>query len=179
MTTQPRNYWMVVVRQDYAEVCRRQGFTLLGMPRLQKKRVQRMEVGDRLLLYVSDLQAFVAVATIASPVAGDESPLWPAATPGETYPWRLKLTPNVVLDEQRMVDARLLAPRLDYVRKWTPERWPLAFVGPLHLIPKHDFQLIEHEMRRARQVSVRPARPAPPAEPGACVLDGMPVQGLR
>lgn len=170
---------MVVVRRDYCDVCRRQGFTLLGMPRLQKKRVQRMEMGDRVLLYDSDLQTFAATATVASAVAEDASPLWPPATPGETYPWRLKLTPNVVLDEQRQVDARLLAPRLDYVRKWTPERWPLAFVGPLHLIPKHDFQMIEHEMRRSRQASVKPMAPVAPAGPGACVLDEMAAQGAR
>ena len=46
------------------------------------------------------------------------------------------------------IDARDVSPRLEYVRKWTPERWPLAFQGPLHLIPKIDFQMLEDEMRK-------------------------------
>jgi hypothetical protein len=42
----------------------------------------------------------------------------------------------------------MLAPRLEYVRRWVPEDWPLAFFDKLHLIPQKDFRLIEGEMQR-------------------------------
>jgi len=54
-----------------------------------------------------------------------------------------------VLEEEEFLDARQIGPRLDYVKKWVPEMWPLAFLGELHLIPRKDFTLIEEEMKKA------------------------------
>ena len=63
----------------------------------------------------------------------------------------MKTKPDVVPDDDHVLDARFIAPRMEYVKRWAPEDWPLAFQGLLHLIPKRDFQLIEHEMRRGRR----------------------------
>jgi hypothetical protein len=54
----------------------------------------------------------------------------------------------MVLNQEDFIDALELAPRLEYVKRWAPEDWPLAFVDSLHLIPQRDFRLIEGEMRR-------------------------------
>ena len=72
-------------------------------------------------------------------------------TPSERYPFRVKLRPNIVLDEPDYIDALILAPRLDYVRRWEPKDWPLAFFDRLHLLPQKDFRLIEGEMERIRR----------------------------
>ena len=54
----------------------------------------------------------------------------------------------ILLREEDYIDALLLAPRLDYVKRWVPENWPLAFFDTLHLIPQKDYRLIEAEMKR-------------------------------
>jgi len=54
------------------------------------------------------------------------------------------------------MDAREISPRMEYVKKWTPEWWPLAFIGDLHLIPRKDFSLIEDEMKKL--ISARTAK---------------------
>ena len=41
-----------------------------------------------------------------------------------------------------------LGPRLEYVKRWPPESWHLAFFETLHLIPQRDFRLLEGEMKR-------------------------------
>ena len=165
----PRNYWMVAVRPDYYERCVEQQFTLLGMGRTHRKRVQRMEIGDRVLFYVAEWMVFGATATIASTYFEDSTPTWPSSDPDETYAWRVRITSGVTPDARHRVDARLIAPRMQYVKKWPPEQWPLAFQGLLHLIPKQDFGLIEDELRRGR---------ATPSVvfgngDGACALDGL------
>jgi hypothetical protein len=147
-TTIPRNYWMVAVRPEYYDKCVEQKFTLLGMGRSQRKRVQRMEVGDRVLFYVTVRMVMGAVTTVASTYFEDDTPTWPPLEPGDNLAWRVKIKPDVVLDDNHLVDARLIAPRMQYVKKWAPEQWPLAFQGLLHLIPKQDFALIEDEMRK-------------------------------
>ena len=71
----------------------------------------------------------------------------------EDFPYRINIKPTVVLDEELFIDAHQIAPRMEYVKRWTPERWPLAFMGELHIIPRNDFALIEIEMERLAQSS--------------------------
>ena len=144
----PRNYWMVILSPENFRVLQENGFTLMGLERSLKKRAQRMEVGDRVLFYVHGSRFFAATATVDAEAVEDPSPMWDTGNSHETFPWRVKLRPEHVLAEDKYIDARAVAPRLEYVRKWTPERWPLAFQGPLHLIPKLDFQMLEDEMRK-------------------------------
>ena len=160
---------MVAVRPEYFDKCVEQGFSLLGMGRSQRKRVQRMELGDRVLFYVSVRMVFGAVASVASTYFEDATPTWPSVEAGENFAWRVKLRPDVVLDSDHLIDARLIAPRLQYVKKWAPEHWPLAFQGLLHLIPKQDFSLIEDEMRRG--VTTPPVTLG--TGDGVCILDEM------
>lgn len=167
MANAPRNYWMLSVWPEYYDVCVEDGFTLLGVGRPQRRRAQRMEVGDRALFYVTERMAFGATVTITGTYFEDRNPHWPSPDPKEPLAWRVETKPDATSDEERAVDARLIAPRLEYVKRWPPEDWPLAFQGLLHLIPKRDFLLIEREIRRGR---VRPEIalvPDPRHGPGA------------
>lgn len=179
MAATPRNYWMLAVTPDYFEVVRQRDFGVLGLTRAHTKRVQRMEVGDRVLYFVTGQLVFPATATVAATYYEDEAPLFPPGTGGELYPLRVKTRSNQVLDREHQIDGRLIAPRMDHVRKWTPELWPLAFEGLLHLVPKADFLLLESEMKRARRRS-RPQHPLGRLEPSgedfACELDRMAAQ---
>jgi hypothetical protein len=162
---------MVAVQPEYYRICKQQGFSLLGMGRTQRKRVQRMEIGDRVLFYVNQDMVFGAAASVASTYFEDDSPVWPSPDPEEKFAWRVQIKPDCIMDDQHAIDARFIAPRMEYVKKWAPEQWPLAFQGLLHLIPKKDFGLIEHEMSRGRPRPV--VRLGPPDANGHCVLDAM------
>ncbi|MQF87375.1 MAG: EVE domain-containing protein [SAR202 cluster bacterium] len=148
MVTTPRNYWMVAVHEDYYQVCADRKFSVLGMGKQQRKRVQRMEIGDRVLFYVYESATFCAIASISETYFEDETIVWPITDKEDSYSWHVKINADITLDDAHAIDARLIAPRLEYVKKWAPELWPLAFQGLLHLIPKKDFLLIEHEMYR-------------------------------
>ena len=148
MVTTPRNYWMVAVHEDYYQACTDRDFSVLGMGKQQRKRVQRMEIGDRVLFYVFESTTFKAITTISGTYFEDETISWPSSDSDDNYSWHVKTKPDIILDDSLSIDARLIAPRLEYVKKWAPELWPLAFQGLLHLVPKKDFLLIENEMKR-------------------------------
>ena len=174
MAATPRNYWMLAVAPDYFDVVRQRDFGVLGLTRAHKKRVQRMEPGDRVLYFVTGKLVFPATATIVAPYTEDDTPLFPPGFGGELYTYRVKTKPNQVLDDDHQIDARLIAPRMDHARKWPPELWPLAFEGLLHLVPKTDFLLLESEIKRARRAR-RQEHPLGRFEPGgedfACEFD--------
>ena len=108
-----------------------------------------MEPDDRLLYYVSGARKWTAIATVTSRFFEDRAPVWTTDGARDVFPYRVKLSPMIVLEEKEYIDALLLAPRLDYVKRWPPERWPLAFIDNVHLLPQRDFRLIEGEMKRA------------------------------
>ena len=144
----PRNYWVLVTTPENFHVTSEQQFTVQGFKAKLKKRVQRMEVGDRMLFYLSRTYQFAATATVTSTCFEDHTPLWKAERGDEEYPHRVHLEPTAVLEEADFLDGMQIGPRMEYVKKWVPERWPLAFVGDLHLIPKVDFSFIEEEMKK-------------------------------
>ena len=145
----PRNYWMVVATLENFEISKGLGFTLHGVGSRYRRRAQRMQPDDRALYYVETIRKWAATATIKSKSFEDRTPIW--KSPGrreDHFGYRVKLAPDVVLEEEDYIDAMILGPRLDYVKRWAPEDWPLAFWDRLHLLPQRDFRLIEGEMQR-------------------------------
>ncbi len=144
----PRNYWMLVTTPENYRITRDHDFTVQGVKAALRKRAERMEVGDRLLYYLSGSQRFAATVTITSTYFEEHTLLWTARSEGEDYPYRVHIEPAVVLEEEKFLDAKQIGPRMEYIKKWAPERWPLAFIGDLHIIPKNDFSFIEEEMKK-------------------------------
>ena len=112
-----------------------------------------MEPDDRILFYVGgEMRKWTAIVVVKSKYFEDRTPIWePNGSRRELFPYRVKTSPSIVLDEDDYIEARILAPRLEYVKRWPPELWPLAFFDTLHLIPQRDYRLIEAEMRRIRR----------------------------
>lgn len=145
----PRNFWMIVCNQENFGISKDLGFTAQGLKAEYRRKVQRVEAGDRLLYYVSGIRCFTATALVVSSYQEDAAPVW--KNEGSAgWPYRISIKPEVVLEEPQYIDAGLLAHRLDYVRRWPPENWYMAFQGNLHLLPKNDFSLIEEEMKKLK-----------------------------
>lgn len=145
----PRNFWMVVCNEKNFQITRDLNFTVQGLKSQHRRKVQRVEPGDRLLFYVSGIRRFAATATLTSTYREEETKVW--ENEGTTgWPYRIDIKPDVVLEETQYIDAGLLAHRLDYIRRWPPENWYMAFQGNLHLLPKNDFALIEDEMKKLK-----------------------------
>ena len=144
-----KSYWMVVESLDNHTITQGRGLDVIGFGQPFRRRVQRMQRGDMVLFYVSTIRKWTATATISSEHFEDYAPIWEPTSRGEQYAFRVNLQPDIRLNESQYIDALVLAPRLDYLRRWTPEDWPLAFMERLHLIPQKDFRLIEGEMYRA------------------------------
>ena len=158
----PRNYWMVVATPENYRIARDLGFKIHGLKAHHHRKVQRIEPGDRILYYIGGSQCFAATATVTSKYFEDRSGKWKKEGNSE-WAFGVHIRPEVVLDEQQQVDARQLAPRLDYVRRWDPDMWYVAFAqSNLHLLPKRDFVLVEEEMRkiRSRRFKAGPRAPS-------------------
>ena len=154
-----KNYWMVVLSPENFGVTRNLGFKSQGLKAQHQRKAQRVGPGDRMLFYLSGQRYFAATASVISPCVEDHESPW--LKEGRTeWSFRVDIQPDCVLTAEDYMDAGLIAPRLDYLRRWIPEDWHLAFQGNLHLLPKKDFQLIEDEMRKVHRKRTRQSSPA-------------------
>jgi hypothetical protein len=143
------NFWMVVCNAENFQITQDRGFNLLGLKPQHRRKVQRIGNGDRILYYVTHKRKFTATATATGSFSEDDTPIWEKEG-GADWPYRIEIKPEIVLEDSQYIDANQLAPRLDYVKRWTPENWYMAFQGNLHLLPKADFLLIEEEMKKIK-----------------------------
>jgi hypothetical protein len=168
----PGSHWMIVMSPENFEITRERGFDVVGLKSRHRKKAERMALGDRILFYVAGSQLFPLTATVTSTFFEDHAPIWVSVERRpDVSPWRVKVRPDMMLHWYEYLDARQIAPRMLYVKRWAPEDWPFAFQGQIHLLSSQDFSLIEHEMRRtierrSRRRERPPNRPRPPAGSG-------------
>ena len=144
------NYWMFVETEENASITRGLGYKLFGMGPRYRKRAQRMQKSDRVLFYTRTTRNWTASATIKSKCFEDDSIIWMPKSRPVDFKFRVELDPDYILDETQYLDGLQIGPGLEYVRRWAPENWPLAFWDKLHLLPQRDFKLLEGEMVRIK-----------------------------
>lgn len=145
----PHNFWMINCNEENYNVTRRMGFTGQGLKAEYRRKVQRVEPGDRVIYYVTGSRVFTATATVTQGYEEVGSSPW-IKEGKAAWPYRIGIKPDVILRDDQFISAGLIAYRLEYVRKWAPEDWYIAFQGNLHLLSKSDFFLLEGEMLKLR-----------------------------
>jgi hypothetical protein len=160
-----KTYWMLVTTQENLDITRARGFSMQGVDTKNRKKAVRMGPEDRVLYYVSDQKGFAATANVTSDSFEDDERIWKHHREKETFPHRVELDADVVLEQSDYIDGYQVGPTLEYVKKWPPHLWPYAFFGMLHIIPQRDFNYVEGELRRVSGESPVPHPTAEEAEP--------------
>lgn len=147
------NYWIVVGSQDNMRIAQERGFDLFGFKSTRRKEVAQMQPGDKLIFYLTGIMKFGGLATVASEYFEDHTPVFRSEKKAsESYPFRVRVQSDVILEPSQYLDVKQIAPQLQYTRKWPPEHWRLAFQGNLHRIPEEDYEFIRSLMREAAAV---------------------------
>lgn len=142
--------WVLTGSPDNFEATRERGFRLIGVKERKRAMAERIEVGDEIVLYLTQTQAFVGIIRVTSEMFEGHEKVWPGK-PGkrDEYPWRFQTEPVLVLDEETFVPAEDVALELEHVRKWPAEHWKLAFQGQLRTVSEADAKLLGERLRAA------------------------------
>ena len=100
----PRNFWMVVCNQDNFNITKNLEFTTQGLKSEYRRKVQRVEPGDRLLYYVTGIRCFTAPATLTSTYREEQTIVWQNEG-SATWLFRIDIKPGVVLEEPQYIQA--------------------------------------------------------------------------
>lgn len=151
-----KTYWMIVDSYENFRITAGIDFTIQGLMTKQRRKAQRMEPGDRLVYYVNNRWLFCATATVTSKCSESHQIIWTSNGKPDDFPWRVNIKADVILNDDQFLDARQIGPRMEYLKRWPPEFWPLAFQGNLHILPKNDFDLLEGEMLKSARSNRKP-----------------------
>jgi hypothetical protein len=143
--------WILTGSLENFRVSAEREFDVIGLKERRRRQAEELAPGDRVVFYVTGVQAFGGIARVTSRMFEDRTPVWPAGAKREGYPWRVRATPEVVLDEEEFVPAEELVGELDHVRKWPQEHWHLAFQGQLRPVGSHDANLLRDRLGQAAQ----------------------------
>lgn len=145
---EPR-YWIIVGSPENFAKTAEHGFTVQGMKSRHRKKAERMSPGDKIVYYLTGKKAFGGIATITSDYFESHERIWESRDPkkaAEDYPYRVEITPDIILAEQDYAEAQPLAAKMTYTKKWPAKNWTLAFQGNVHEIDVEDYELIRDTM---------------------------------
>ena len=151
----PKN-WIIVSSVDNFHRTRDLEFTIQGIKSRHRKKAEQMRPGDRIMYYCTGVKAFAGIATITSTYFESDEKIWESGNTkraGEDYPFRVKIEPDLILDDADFVSAEPLARQMEYAKKWPAEHWTLAFQGNVHLVPEGDYELIRAAIEAAAGVA--------------------------
>jgi predicted RNA-binding protein len=142
--------WVLTGSLENFRATRERGFRLIGAKERRRRLAEQIEPGDRIVFYITGVQAFGGIVRVRGEMYEDRSPVWPGKSGNpDTYPWRFETEPVAILDEEGFVPAVELAPELEHVRKWPADHWQLAFQGQLRTVSEADAEVLERRIGAA------------------------------
>jgi predicted RNA-binding protein len=140
--------WVLTGSLANFRVTRKHGFSVIGAKEGRRRMAEQIVPGDRIVFYVTGLQAFGGIVRVTGEMYEDRSRIWPGKpSKPDPYPWRFETEPEAVLEEDEFVPAVDLAAELEHVRKWPAEHWQLAFQGQLRAVSDADARLLDLRIR--------------------------------
>ena len=123
--------WVLTGSLENFRATREHGFRVIGAKEGRRGMAEQIEPGDRIVFYITELQAFAGIVEVTGEMYEDRAKMWPGK-PGkpDPYPWRFETRPEVVLDEDEFVPAVELAGELEHVRKWPAAALAARLPGP-------------------------------------------------
>jgi predicted RNA-binding protein len=141
--------WIVVGSPENFELAKGRGMDMFGFKSTRRRESADMKPGDKLIFYLTGVMKFGGVANVESEVYEDHSPVFKSEKKAaEDYPFRVKTSPDRLLDRDQWLDVKEYAQRLEMTRK-RGEYWRLAFQGNLHKISDEDYQTISKDVDEA------------------------------
>ena len=140
--------WVLTGSLGNFRATREHGFRVIGAKERRRRMAEQIAPGDRIVFYVTGVQAFAGIVRVTGEMYEERSRIWPGKPSGpDPYPWRFETEPEAILDEEDFVPAVELAGRLEHVRKWPAQHWQLAFQGQLRTVSDADARLLGQRIR--------------------------------
>lgn len=136
-------YWMIVTSEENFAATEFRAFSIQGVKSRHRKKAMAMQPGDRLIYYITGKQQFAGIVQVTSTFFEGGEMIWHSKKKKDTYPWRVNIKPELILDQANWVDSSVFKDKLEHIKKWPAEHWKLAFQGNVHNLQESDYEVIK------------------------------------
>ena len=143
----PRSWLNLFTEETWLEAARH-GFTVTGFSASQWSKVQRIQVGDLMVCYLTGRSTYIGLLRVTGSAYQDETPIWAS----QVFPSRLPVVLELVLRPDSGVPVRSLAEDLSYFRNLphpASNAWTGYFRGSPAPIKPDDATVIAAALRTA------------------------------
>ena len=138
-------YWLLVTHPNNFEIMKAKN--IAAMKAKRKSFAEAVEVGDKVVFYLTKIGKFGGVAEFTSKTREDHSKIFTEEKPGELHPWRFDVKFEVKLAEIDYVPSEDFKDKLVYLKKWPAKYWKLGFQGNVHEISKEDYETLKEGLK--------------------------------
>lgn len=139
----PKYYMIVTNEIDYEWDIDNQ-FVCAGFPERNKKSLQQMELGDKIIYYVTKLSKFMAVTEVVGEYFYSERPIWD--DPYDLWPHRIKTKPIVFIENcYDGVFIKDIWDNLDFIKNKV--RWGSQVQGSFRRLSENDYEIIINSIK--------------------------------
>jgi predicted RNA-binding protein len=138
------NTWLITEREENWLTDASGGFRLLGFPDRLAKRVQTIQRGDLLIVYVASGRSSIADMrrVLSARPTRRTSLLW-----DDIFPVRIETEPVITLKEENWVRIHALVDRLSFTKGKTA--WGQCFRQPLRILKAGDADTLLSALKKA------------------------------
>ena len=142
------NYYMIVTNEiDYEWDIDNQ-FSCAGFPDLNKKSLQQMEIGDKIIYYVTKQSKFMAVVEVVGEYFYSEEPIWD--DPYDLWPHRIHTKPIAYIDDLADgVFIKDLWDGLEFIKNKV--KWGSQVQGSFRHLSEHDYLHIFNSIKAQKR----------------------------
>jgi predicted RNA-binding protein len=136
--------WLIISSRQNFEITSALNYSQQGLKKRHRKKAFEIEPGDYLFYYITGEQKLAAVVKVTSFVSQASDRIWVnlGKDPDECYPWRFKISPHIILQEERWLNMSDFSDILLHFKKWPAKNWRLGLQGQIHALREEDTQLL-------------------------------------
>lgn len=133
------NYHMIITNQNDYKIDLKNNFVFVGFPDRNRKTIQTMKPGDKIIFYILKKSVFMAVVEVTGNYFYSEEKHW--SDDFDLWPHRIKTKPLVFIDDfVKGIYIKEIWDNLDFITNKT--KWGSQVMGSYRKISRNDFNII-------------------------------------
>lgn len=134
-----KNYYMIITTKEDYKKDLENNFKFLGFPARNKKSVEKFNIGDKVVFYVTKISSFAATVEITGESFYSTKKVW--TDEYDVWPYRVESQKEYAIsEEEKMIYIKDIWDNLEFIKN--KQKWGSQVQGSFRKISEHDYKVI-------------------------------------
>lgn len=134
-----KNYYMIITTKEDYKKDLENNFKFLGFSARNKKSVEKFNIGDKVVFYVTKISSFAATVEITGESFYSTKQVW--TDEYDVWPYRVESQKEYAIsEEEKMIYIKDIWDNLEFIKN--KQKWGSQVQGSFRKISEHDYKVI-------------------------------------